>query len=42
MKQSIKRSCLSYPLPDKRVECIHNDEAWEWTVYFRNGVWRCL
>lgn len=29
-----------YPLPDKGISI--SDMAWEWTVCFVSGVWRCL
>lgn len=29
-----------YPLPAR--EYRYSIKAWEWTVYFRKGVWRCL
>ncbi len=31
---------VAYPLPDKGLR--YSIKAWEWTVYFDNGVWRCL
>ena len=31
---------VAYPLPAR--EYRYSIKAWEWTVYFRKGVWRCL